>query len=102
MYCYLLMYFTNWENGGMRVKMSDNSNFIMLLFVVVWLYVFMRLYYWDYKNKKIQEDNRKAYACKHYDQEEINLVLDGVTKPVLRCRDCGRILNLDKNNKKER
>lgn len=30
--------------------------------------------------------------CKHYDREEINLVLDGKTPPVLRCRKCGKYL----------
>ena len=27
--------------------------------------------------------------CKHYDMEEINLVLNGITPPALRCKDCG-------------
>ena len=31
--------------------------------------------------------------CKHYDMEEINLVLDGMTPPVIRCKICGKILD---------
>ncbi|MBX8640637.1 MAG: hypothetical protein KIS29_09920 [Thermoplasmata archaeon] len=30
--------------------------------------------------------------CKHYDREEINLVEDGNTPPVVRCKQCGKIL----------
>ena len=31
--------------------------------------------------------------CKHYYREEINLVLDGKTPPVLWCKDCGKYLD---------
>lgn len=30
--------------------------------------------------------------CRHYDREEINLVLDGKTPPIIRCKVCGAIL----------
>ena len=30
--------------------------------------------------------------CKHYDREEINLVLDGITPPTVRCKTCGLYL----------
>ena len=30
--------------------------------------------------------------CKHYDMEEINLVLNGITPPTVRCKDCGMYL----------
>ena len=30
--------------------------------------------------------------CPHYNREEINLVLDGITPPVLRCVDCGKYI----------
>ena len=31
--------------------------------------------------------------CKHYDREEINIVLDGKTQPVIRCRLCGEVFH---------
>ena len=31
--------------------------------------------------------------CPHYYREEINLVLDGKTPPVLWCKDCGKYLD---------
>ena len=30
--------------------------------------------------------------CKHYDREEINLVLDGKTPPITRCKICGKVI----------
>lgn len=30
--------------------------------------------------------------CRHYDREEINLVLDGETPPTVRCKNCGLYL----------
>ena len=30
--------------------------------------------------------------CRHYDREEINLVLDGKTPPTVRCKTCGLYL----------
>lgn len=37
-------------------------------------------------------DCNNVSECKHYDREEINIVLDGKTPPVVRCKDCGAIL----------
>jgi hypothetical protein len=37
--------------------------------------------------------NDEDSGCKHYDREEINLVLDGKTPPVIRCKVCGTILD---------
>ena len=31
----------------------------------------------------------KILPCKHYDREEINLILDGKTPPKIRCKICG-------------
>lgn len=30
--------------------------------------------------------------CKHYDREEINLVLDGKTPPIVKCKICGEVI----------
>jgi hypothetical protein len=34
--------------------------------------------------------------CKHYDREEINLILDGKTPPITRCKTCGATLGFGK------
>lgn len=42
--------------------------------------------------------------CGHYELDEINMVLDGKTPPVLRCLNCGRIFQnmqeIEKDRKK--
>ena len=37
-------------------------------------------------------DGDGRMKCKHYDREEINVVLDGKTLPVVRCKDCGKVI----------
>ena len=32
--------------------------------------------------------------CSHWDREEINLVMDGTTPPITRCKDCGATVDL--------
>ena len=46
---------------------------------------------WDCMDK----DDFQAVVgdCPHYSREEINLVLDGKTPPVLWCKDCGKYLD---------
>lgn len=34
----------------------------------------------------------KKEPCKHYDREEINLVLDGKTPPIVKCKICGEVI----------
>lgn len=49
----------------------------------------------------VEHVKKSDVFCKHYDREEINLVLDGKTEPVLRCKICmnyiskeGEIINV--------
>ena len=48
----------------------------------------------SFKTKKYRYwfTQAKPNLCPHYDREEINLVLDGKTPPVLRCKNCGEII----------
>ena len=40
-----------------------------------------------------EEDKQMVeMKCRHYDREEINLVLDGITPPTIRCKTCGLYL----------
>lgn len=52
----------------------------------------------DDRKKAIESGMLIEKKCKHYDREEINLVMDGKTPPVLRCKDCGIILESDSDD----
>ena len=43
-----------------------------------------------------------VFECKHYDREEINIVLDGITPPVLKCNQCGGIFQNMQEIEKDR
>lgn len=36
--------------------------------------------------------------CKHYNTEKIYIISDGKTPPIIRCKDCFKILRKEKNN----
>ena len=40
--------------------------------------------------------------CGHYDLDEINMILDGRTPPVLKCNQCGRIFQNMQEIEKDR
>lgn len=49
-----------------------------------------------------QDGVERMTRCGHYDLDEINMILDGMTPPVLKCNQCGGIFQNMQEIEKDR